>query len=150
MPRFRFKLEPLLTARKQIERAKQRVVAELERRRLELEDMLRSQQRFISEGKQSLRDRMVGSLDLPVMRSHASCTVQLMRRAQRIVLELAGIHSRLQAAREELIEAARDRRAVELLRERRFEQWKADLNKAEDAAVDELAVQAAARKELSL
>ncbi len=147
MARFRFRLEPLLKARRHVEQNRQRVVAELERQRLELEGTLRGQQQFISSGKQSMRGEMVGRLDIGSLRSHAGATVQLMRQAQRIVLELAGVHNRLAASRAELLEAMKARRAVELLRERRFNEWKAAINKAEDAALDELAVQAAARKE---
>ena len=147
MARFRFRLEPLLRARRQTEQTRQRAVAELERRRRELEDTLRRQQQFITAGKQSLRDRLVGSLDMASLRAHAGSTIHLLREAQRIVIELAGVHKRLEGARAQLIEAARQRRAVELLRERRLAQWKAQINKAEDAALDELAVHAAARKE---
>ena len=149
MPRFRFRLEPLLTARRHVEQERQRAVAEQERRRRELEEVLRRQQQFITEGKSALRAGLQGTLDLTDMRAHAGATLQLMRRAQRLAIELAGVHTRLEAARVQLIEATRDRRAIELLKERRFAQWKAALEKAEHAAVDELAVQAAARKESS-
>jgi flagellar protein FliJ len=52
----------------------------------------------------------------------------------------------MEAARAGLIEAAKARRAVELLRERRWEEWKFAQEKAETAALDELAVIAAARR----
>jgi flagellar FliJ protein len=147
MARFRFRLEPLLKARRLAEQGRQRAVAEIERERLVIEDRLREQQQFISAGKRSMRDEMTGTLDVDAMRLHAGATMRLMRDAERMVIELAGVHQRLDAARSELIEATRQRRAVELLRERRFEQWKAELEKADDAAIDELAVHAAARKE---
>jgi len=147
MARFRFKLDPLLRARQHVERQRQRAVAELERQRLALEDELRRRQAFIVAGKQALRDHLVGELAMPALRAHAGSTVQVMREAERIVLELAGVHKRLEAARARLIEAARDRRALELLREHRFARWKAEIGKAEDEALDELAVHAAARKE---
>jgi flagellar FliJ protein len=148
MSRFRFSLEPLLTARRHAERERQRAVAELERERRDLENRLRKQQQFIGEGKRLARDQLVGRLDLSAMREHAAATIALMRDAQRVVLELAGVHKRLDSARAELVEAARQRRAVELLRERRYERWKREINRAEDAAIDELAVHAAARKEM--
>ncbi len=147
MPRFSFRLDPLIRVRRQVEQARQIAVAALERQRLDLEDSLRKQQQFITEGKQTLRDRLVGPVDITGLRTHAGSTIQLMRRANQIVLELAGVHRRLESARNELIQATKDRRAIELLRERRFEQWKTNLNRAEDAAIDELAVQAAGRKE---
>ena len=149
MPRFRFALEPLLTARRKAEEVHQRAVAGIERERLELENALRRQQNAITESKQSLQGSLVGALNTTSLRFHAANAVQLMRQAQRIVLEMAGVHRRLEAARVELIEAARRRRAVELLRERRFEQWSAEQEKAETVALDELAVISAARRRLS-
>jgi flagellar FliJ protein len=147
MARFRFPLEALLTARRHSEWGRQLVVADLQRRRLDLEDALRRDQQFIGDGKRSLRDGLTGLLDVTALRGHAGSTIQLMRRANRILLELAGIHRRLESARVDLVEAARGRRAVELLRERRFAAWKRKIGRAEDAAMDELAVQAAARRE---
>jgi len=147
MPIFRFKLEPLLTARKQDERSAQLAVATLERQRMALEDTLRRHQQNVTVGKQELRDRLVGELDMPVMRDHAVSTVQILRLADRIVLQLAGAYRQIEQARAILIEATKRRRAVELLRERRFAQWRRGLQRAEDAALDELAVQQAARKE---
>jgi flagellar FliJ protein len=149
MPKFRFKLEPVLEARRRAEQEKQRRVAELERQRRELEDTLRRHQQFIASGKQSLATQLVGSLQLDSLRGHASSTIQLMRRAHRVLLELAGVHKRLESARAELIGATRDRRAVELLRERRFAEWKRKLERAENAALDELAVQSAGARRRS-
>lgn len=146
MAKFKFPLEPLLKARRMTEQQKQRAVATIEQERLRLEENLRHQQAVIAEGKRSLKASMVGQLDVQQLRMHAASSLHVMRKAQRVVLELAGVHRRLEAARSELIEAARNRRAVELLRERRFEQWKAALDKAEVNAMDELAVIAAARQ----
>ena len=146
MPRFRFPLDPLLEARRRAEQHRQRAVAELQRHRLDLEEALRRQQQFISEGKQSLRNRLLGCVDIIALRSHAACTIDLTRKAQRIVLELAGVHQRLEQARQDLYEAMKQRRALERLRELRYEQWRQRLRKAEETALDELAVAAAARE----
>jgi flagellar FliJ protein len=145
MARFRFQLEPLLRARRATERIHQMAVAELDQRRVELERTLRRQQQFISTGKREMTQRLVGPLEMSSLRQHAGSTIGLMRQGHRIVLELAGLHKRLEAARAGLREAARERRVVERLRERRFEQWRMQMQKAEDAAIDELAVQSAAR-----
>jgi len=147
MARFRFRLEPLLRARRSTEQTKQRTVAELEGRRRDLEHGLRSAQDRIASGKREQSGRLIGALDVSALRAQAGWTIQHLRQAQRLLLELAGVHRRLEGARSELIEATKQRRAVELLRERRFLQWKRRITKAEDAALDELSVQAAARKE---
>lgn len=147
MPVFHFQLEPLLRVRCQRERERQRDVAVLENRRRELEEALRRQQRLVLSGKHDLRESLSGLLDMTALRDEAATTVHALRAAQRLVLELAGIHRKIESARAKLIESSRERRAIELLRERRLADWRRRIGRAEDAAIDELAVQAAARKE---
>lgn len=148
MPRFRFLLEGLLKARHAAEQEKLRAVAEIERERLAIEDQLRRQQQDFAANRQELRDALVGTVNAHALRLHAASAIQQMRLAQRSVLELAGTHKRLESARAALIEASRARRAIELLRERRFELWRASLDKAEADMLDELAVFAAAKRRL--
>ena len=147
MARFVFSLQPVLKARRRAEEELQRAVAQIERERMRLEDVLRGHQRSLVSDKNLLRAGLTGLIDARDLRLQANCARQIMRRAQQIVLELAGVYKRLEAARARLIEATRDRRAIELVRERRYEQFKAAIDKAETAALDELAVFAAARKE---
>jgi len=145
MPAFRFPFEGLLKSRRLAEQARQRAVADLERERRALEDRLRTLQSAIASNRQELRDALVGTVNAHALRLHAASSIQQMRQAQRSALELAGVHRRLDTARAALVEAARARRAIELLRERRLAAWKAALDKAEDQAIDELAVISAAR-----
>ncbi len=147
MARFVFTLQAVLKARRRAEEELQRVVAQIERDRMGLEDVLRGHQRSLVTDKSLLRAGLTGLIDVRDLRLQANCSRQIMRRAQQIVLELAGVYKRLEGARARLIEATRHRRAIELVRERRFERWKAAIDKAETTALDELAVIAAARKE---
>jgi flagellar export protein FliJ len=68
------------------------------------------------------------------------------RLARRTVLELAGLSQRIEAARQTLVVAAQRRRAVEILKERRREEWKQEADRRETAFLDDLANAAAARK----
>lgn len=147
MSKFVFALKPLLRARLAEEHAAQRVVAGIQRERYDMEDRIRQKQQAITIGKSQQQKILTGVMDMPILRGHAGSTLRLMRDAQRIVLELAGLHKRLEAARDTLREHTRQRRVVELLREKRFEQWKWTQEKIEREALDELAVIAAARKE---
>jgi flagellar FliJ protein len=147
MSRFRFKLDPLLRARRMAEEAEQRAVAAIERERLGLQQRLRECQARITQRRDGLRAQLSGSLNMLDLRQQAGTTLHALRRAQQVTLELAAVHKRLETARAKLIEASKQRRAIERLRERRFDQWKHAQNKAEIAAMDELAVIAAARKE---
>lgn len=146
MSRFRFKLDPVLKARRHAEQAQQRALAELQRERIALEDVLRMHQQQIDQSRGTMRDELVGSISTLNLRSHAAATMRLMARAQSLALELAAVHKRIETARSQLLAATRDRRAIELLRDQRYAHWKAAQNKREHDAMDELAVTSAARR----
>jgi flagellar FliJ protein len=148
--RFAFAFEALLNARRMDERNHQLTVAQIERQRLRLEDELRHAQTRIISDKEQLKTRLLGAIDAHGLRMQAAATMHQMRQAQRVVLELAGVHRRLESARAALVEASRRRRAIELLREQRYEHWKSTIVKGEVAALDELAVMAAARNTRSV
>lgn len=149
MAKFRFNLEPVLQQRRAGEREKQRVVGELERERLGMEARLRAWNESVRGGRDELRGAL-GSADGGMMaiaevRMHASASLRMVGEAERLAVSLAGLYRRIERARVELLEAARSRRAVEMLRERRFEEWKNEQEKRERDAVDEIAVMRAAR-----
>lgn len=146
MAKFRFPLDPLLELRRREEDARKRELAQFEGERQRLQDALRAKQRELSEGKQALRDSLVGPLDPAMLRQQATATMGVDRLARRTVLELAGLTQRLEASRQRLVEAAQARRAVEILRERRLEEWNREADRKEIAFLDDLANVAAARK----
>lgn len=139
MPRFRFQLQAVLDLRQREEDGRQREVAKLEQERRRIEDGLRRRQRSITDARDEVRNRLVGDLNPDGLRSQANASLSLMRDAQRTVLELAALHRRLEKARLDLQEAARRRRAMELLRDRRALEWREGLDRREQAAIDELA-----------
>jgi flagellar export protein FliJ len=136
---FRFRLDALLAARRQAERAAQRRVAAVERRRLELEEALRRSQNRIAAAKESLRRTLVGRLDGAALRQEAGASLQAMRCGRELVLQLAGTMRRVEAMRGELLEATRRRQALSLLRDRRHAAWKAARERKETALLDDLA-----------
>ena len=77
---------------------------------------------------------------LHAVKMQANASLHLVARAQQAVLELAGVHKRLDAARIELLSATTARKAVELLRDRRYQQWKHEQARKEAAESDELNV----------
>jgi len=147
MPAFRFKLQPVLDLREREERDRQRIVATLESRRQQLERALRDRQTDLSSIKTDLRRALSPGepADGPVLRLQAGAAMAVQAKGQRLVLQLAGIHKQLEVARKHLAEASRRRRAVELLKERRYHQWIGDLRRREDAANDEVGTIGAAR-----
>jgi len=142
MAKFTFPLQPLLKIRTQAEHTAQRALGEQQRELVRLEDMLRTQQGRLTQSSHDMRGRLVGRLDVNELRLFAASSVTGSRDANRIVLEMAGVHKRVEAAREQLLEARQKRMAIEQLRERRYEEWKARINKAEDELLDEIACRA--------
>ena len=82
---------------------------------------------------------MASPIKEAALRHHAGASVGLLRKAQRTVLELAGLEKSLARARQDLIEAARARRVLEILRERRLAAFRADEARRERDQLDEFA-----------
>lgn len=151
MPKFTFPLQSLLDHRARIERDAQVALAAVEQERRAIELELARRQREVTGLKQDLRAALAppsGVAAMPVdirgARLQAGATLHLRARAQQLVLQLAGVHHRLDAARAVLREASTRRRAVELLKERQFQRWKAEQQRKENNTLDELATMRAA------
>ena len=154
--KFRFRLQTVLEQRERLERDRQRVVAEIDRERLTIEERLRTLQASIAGAKSDLRSRLVGAAEIsggggmvfiPEVRAQAGASLHLEAQARRAALELAGAYRRLERARTELLVAATARKAVEILRERRHAEWVQENKRVEAVAVDEAATQQFARRE---
>lgn len=139
MAKFKFSLERLLDRRLKEEDARRLVLSKIEGQRRALEDSLRDRQREISAGRGEWREQLVGEIDPAALRHHAGASLGLLRKAQRTVLELAGLEKPLARARQDLVEAARARRVLEILRERRLAAHQADEAKREREQIDEFA-----------
>ncbi|MBL9000321.1 MAG: flagellar FliJ family protein [Phycisphaerae bacterium] len=149
MARFVFQLRSVLRQREAVERRCMAEVARRESERAALEESIRTIQSDIGAARDDWRSSLGGGgpADLRSARLSAVGSLHLIARAQHQVLKLAGAHRRLDKARGELAEAAARRRAVELLRDRQYEAWKKAQDKLDEAAIDEIAVSAAARPE---
>ncbi|MCC6283955.1 MAG: flagellar export protein FliJ [Phycisphaerales bacterium] len=154
MARFRFTLEPVLEMRRREEREHQRRVAELERQRLDIEAQVERHESMLSAERGDLRDRLApgagsSGTAFAAVRAQAAASVDAVRRLRRLALDLSGVMERLARARSELAHAAARRKAVELLRERRFAEWLADGARREQAGQDDLSTMRAGRPELN-
>lgn len=152
MPKFRFQLEPVLDMRKRAEQDHQLRVAALERERLAIEDKLRACQQSLITARLDMRSRLGGSgtpgadspggrVNVQELRMQATSSLHTAAQAQRIAIELAGAYKRLELARAELLKAATARKAVELLREKRYQEWRQEQEKKDTLRVDEAATQ---------
>lgn len=140
--KFVFKLQPVLEQRERLEEEHQRRVALIERERVGLEERLKQIQSQISMAKGELRGQLGEhgtSVVVRDVRFQAGATLALLVQAQSTALELAGAYKRLDAARAELLKATSERKAVQMLKDRRRAEWRERIEKAEAAANDEIA-----------
>jgi flagellar FliJ protein len=150
MARFRFGLQAVLDLREREEKERQRVVARLESERMALENTLRGYQDALRQSKEGMRLAMGGAsgggVDPPALRLEAGAALGMQIRAHQAALRLAGVHRRLETARRALMQATKARRAIEVLKERRYAAWCAEQNRRESVALDEIGTMGAARR----
>ena len=139
MKKFQFKLTAVLRLRLHEEQEAQRELAELQQQADGLKGHLRTMQGHLEETRLEQREAVSGRVDLVAMRGAAKSAMQIARRADEIVRALAQFQPRLETARQNLVEKTRARRAIELLKERRYEEWKNEAEREEQATIDELA-----------
>lgn len=141
MPKFQFELESLLLKRRSQERDRRRELAAALKQRMDLQDQLRQMQNTIVESKQELGQGLVGTVDMDRVSGFARYSGQVTQRAHASVSQLAGIERRVEAARATLLEATRQRKALEKLREQRYTAWKRANERSEAERLDEIAIQ---------
>ena len=123
-------------------------VANVEAERVALERRIRGAHLLAQDERDSMRQYLGGdgvAVDVAAARRQAAAIRRATTEAQRAVVQLAGVHKRLNAARAELIRCTTRRKAVETLRERRFQEYLAEHKRREAAAMDEINITRAAR-----
>lgn len=143
---FRFRYQSLLEHRRHVEEQRQRELAQRLQRRRELENMLTEAQSTIRENKHELAESLRGRVDMSQLGMFARYSVHMAGRGMHVVRHIAAAQQEVDKAREELLHATQQVKALELLRDREHAQWKKQQKKKEDQQLDELAVQSFVRK----
>ena len=145
MAGFRFRFQSILQHRQRIEDECQRNLAQLMRSRMIFHDQLQKMQDTIRESKQQMADSLVGKVDLSQVAGFAGYSHQVANRGQQLVSRLAQVEHEISEARQRLLDASRQRKALDRLREKHHNQWRRDQDRREAAVLDELATQRYAR-----
>ena len=142
MAKFVFKLDGVLRQRKHIEEQRQRELAAVQSELARLEAELRAMDRTVAESTADVRNnRLVGQLDMAFLAAHRRYTLAIQRKAMSLAQQMIAVKTRLDAARKALLEAAKQRKIIEKLRENRKARWADDLARRETAALDEVGAQ---------
>jgi len=142
MKKFTFRLEALLTVKKNKEEEIKRRLAE---KNLEAEQVRQE----ISAAHDRLKDfqasvkaeRRGGAESVTAMRSSVAYRNQLKMELLRAGQKLDGVMVSIYGINQELIKAAQERRAVEIIKEKRYEEWKRENAVAEQKFIDDLSQQ---------
>src|SRR5690348_12624429 len=146
MPRFVFRLQPVLRHREHVEQERLRdlAVAQAEMTRLqnELKSLNDALQSSASEMKQN---HLTGRLDVNYLAAHRRYTVAMQRKGMALVQDIARHQKKVDDAQRLHAEAAKERKVIEKLREKRHERWAAEMARKEAAQLDEVGMQIAYR-----
>jgi flagellar protein FliJ len=144
MASFTFNLDGVLRHREFVEKERQRELATAQGELAELEAQLRALDQDAVAATNDLRDnRLVGRIDLAFLAAHRRFAIAMQRKALGIAQKIAVAQQNVNQRRAALAEAAKERKAIEKLREKRFEQWRAEQSKKEADALDEAGMQLA-------
>jgi flagellar protein FliJ len=144
--RFHFKLEALLAHREQIEKEKQRKFATIQG---EIQALARQLQethaRIAAENRTLTATQLTGKLDMQYIAHEKRYVGNLHVKIVLGMQKLAAMEGTLNAARAELLAAARDRKVIEKLKEKQQARWRAEQDRKEAALLDEIGTQLALR-----
>ena len=138
MAKFKFRLEPVLRQRQMLEDIQQRELAKALRERMILQTQLQTMRQRISQSKFSLSHGLVGQVDMDEVTGFARYSGQEAERGHQIIIRMAGLEKQIQISRGRLVEATRNRRTIELLRQRHLDRWRRTQQRLEDNEQDEL------------
>jgi flagellar export protein FliJ len=144
MAKFVFPLQPLLAHRERTEQERQRdlaiVAAELVSARFELQRVEAGVRDALDDLRQN---HLVGKIDLPYLAAHRRFMLAMQRQGAVKAQAVKVAQAKVDAAQRLLAEAAKQRKAIETLREQQRDRWADAQARHEAVAADEVAMQMA-------
>jgi len=139
MAAFSFDLQAVLEQRKRLQDLCQREVAELQTAMTALEKQLTELNDGVrAETEDMRRGNLLGNIDLAYWTAHRRFTIAMQQKATLIMQELAGEKVKLDAARQRLLAAVVQYKAIEKLRERQAAHWQQARSRRETRDLDEI------------
>lgn len=144
--KFQFRLQALLRLREQVETQRQRELAELV-------GQIRASQQEVHRLHGAIRDEDAflrnviepgRIVDMRLVGIHRRFVQATSQQIFEVLRRLAGLGKRAEDARQRLVRATQDRRALEILRDKQRAAYLAAVGKAEDRMLDEIALNLAA------
>jgi flagellar FliJ protein len=138
MARFTFSLQALLDRREQIEQDRQRELAAAQAVMAGLQTELKALNDSMQVSIDDLRfGRLIGRLDLQFLAAHRRYVLSVERRAMTLTQKMAIQQRAVDEARARLVAAARDRKMLEKLRDKRKAAFLGEQTRKEFAELDD-------------
>ncbi|HEY0009942.1 MAG TPA: flagellar export protein FliJ [Tepidisphaeraceae bacterium] len=144
MAQFTFELDGVLRQRKNVEQLAQRQAAIAQRTLTELQDQLRRLDESVKGVTADVRDNhLTGPINVSFITAHRRYIVNMERAVLDLARQIADAQQKVNQAQAILLEAAKQRKGIEKLRERQLERWTASEAKKENQNLDEAGMQIA-------
>jgi flagellar FliJ protein len=135
--KFTFKLESVLEQRRHVERQRQRDLAAAQRKVLGLQAELDA---LVAVRRASAKDlRTRGKLSAAALAAHQRFAAGTRHKVAALDRAIADARRELEAAQIALLEAAKQRKVIEKLREREQMRWASEMRKRETAESEDIA-----------
>jgi len=142
MKKFSFKLEKLLELRLFEEDKAKAALAEA----IAVSERLKAELRQIAENRAATNASRAGISDPVTMQSIELYIIRLDTRKEQALQELAQAELVVEEKRKLFAEAMRQRKIIDKLKEKKYDQWKKERQKEEESIVDEIVTAKEARK----
>jgi flagellar FliJ protein len=147
MAKFIFKLGGLLRQRENAQNQCMRDLAAVQGRLTALEVELRSVDDTVRAADRDLREnRLVGTVDLAFLGAHRRFSLAMQRKAVEIAQRMVQAQWEVDEAKQKLIEASRQKRIIEKLREQQLQRWREGQAQRETKELDEISMQLSIRE----
>lgn len=142
MAKFVFQLHAVLRQREHVERQRQRDFSVAQGELVKLQTALRDLEQSQQQATMDLRaNHLIGPIDLAFLAAHRRFVFAVQRKGMALVQRIALSQRKVDETRLFLAQAARDRKAIEILRDKRRAAWLAAEAKKEAEALDEVGTQ---------
>ncbi|MFI5377762.1 MAG: flagellar export protein FliJ [Tepidisphaerales bacterium] len=146
MPRFTFTLDGPLRQRRNIEQMRQRELALALKAMQDLQDELRALERAIKQANEDVRQgHMTGTVDTTYLAAHRRFIMSAQRKGITLVQRIALAQREVNERRARVVEAAKQFKVLEKLREHQWKAFRAEHARKEFAELDEIGTQIAHR-----
>lgn len=144
MARFVFKLRAVLKQRRWVERQRQGELAVAQRAVQATEAELARLEQEVRDANDFARQALqVGRVNVGLLSQHRLYLVGAGQRMHELAQRVAQARREMSSAQQRLAEATKQRRVIEMLRDRQLQQWKAEQDRRELAVLDEAGMQIA-------